>query len=159
IITYTATDSDNNETTVNRNVTVTNELPVIEGLSELTIRQGQSVDLKDGVSANDLEDGVITDRIVYPTTDTATLAVGTHTLEYTVTDSDGNTTLKQRMIIVLAAEMPPVTETKPTPPTSDQNSSNKLPNTGAFGSELMILGGGILSMLGAVASKKRKNKK
>ncbi|MGL4971661.1 MAG: immunoglobulin-like domain-containing protein, partial [Culicoidibacterales bacterium] len=148
-----------NETTVNRNVTVTNELPVIEGLSELTIRQGQSVDLKDGVSANDLEDGDLTDKITIQSIEVTNLSSGSHLIDYSVTDSDGNTTLKQRMIIVLAAEMPPVTETKPTPPTSDQNSSNKLPNTGAFGSELMILGGGILSMLGAVASKKRKNKK
>ncbi|MGL5550008.1 MAG: immunoglobulin-like domain-containing protein, partial [Culicoidibacterales bacterium] len=84
----------------------TNKLPVIEGLSELTIRQGQSVDLKDGVSANDLEDGVITDRIVYPTTDTATLAVGRHTLEYTVTDSDGNKTTVGRTIQVLTNGAP-----------------------------------------------------
>ena len=100
VLTYTVTDSDGNKTTVERTVTVTNEVPVIENIPTITIRQGQSADLVTGVTSTDLEDGNLTGSIVMPTIDVTTLTVGTHTVEYTVTDSDGNETTVERTIIV-----------------------------------------------------------
>ncbi|MGL5021078.1 MAG: immunoglobulin-like domain-containing protein [Mycoplasmatales bacterium] len=100
-INYTVTDSDGNVTSLDRNITVTNEKPTLSGLDQETIKQGISIDLKDGVFANDLEDGDITNEIVYPAINTSYLNVGVHVLEYSITDSDGNKTSKNRTINVL----------------------------------------------------------
>ncbi len=100
IITYTVSDAQGNKTTVIRNILVTNYLPTISGLGEISIPEGTVVDLQAGITATDNEDSDITTSIVYPTIDTTTLSVGTHTVSYSVTDSDGNVTTLQRIIRV-----------------------------------------------------------
>ncbi|MDY2632835.1 MAG: DUF5011 domain-containing protein, partial [Clostridium sp.] len=99
-ITYTVEDSDGNVTTVTRVITVTNQLPTIEGLSDITIKQGETFDLRAGVTANDNEDGIISDRIVFPNVNLSTLNVGKHEITYKVTDSDNNTVTKTRVVNV-----------------------------------------------------------
>ncbi|WP_297713310.1 immunoglobulin-like domain-containing protein [Clostridium sp.] len=98
-ITYTVTDSDGNSTTVTRVITVTNQLPVIKGLDEIVIKQGEELDLLSGVTASDEEDGDITKDLVI----TGAIDIneeGSHILLYKVTDSDGNTTEMQRIVVV-----------------------------------------------------------
>ena len=99
-ITYTVEDSDGNITNVVRTITVTNQLPRIEGLNDITIKKGEAFDLRAGVTANDNEDGIISDRIVFPNVNLSTLNVGKHEITYTVTDSDNNTVTKTRVVNV-----------------------------------------------------------
>ena len=99
-ITYKATDSDGNTTTATRVITVTNQVPTISGLSDITIKKGQTADLMLGVTANDYEDKNLTSKIVFPSTNLSTLSVGKHNVTYKVTDSDNNTITKTRVINV-----------------------------------------------------------
>ena len=74
-LTYTVTDSDRNTTTVDRIVTVTNQLPEITGLDDIVINEGEGsgFDFADGVTATDLEDGNLTKSIQLPTMDLISL--------------------------------------------------------------------------------------
>lgn len=74
-LTYTVTDSDRNTTTVDRIVTVTNQLPEITGLDDIVINEGEGsgFDFADGVTATDLEDGNLTKSIQLPTMDLSSL--------------------------------------------------------------------------------------
>ena len=100
---YTLTDSDKNTTTVDRIVTVTNQLPEIKGLDDIVINEGEGsgFDFANGVTATDLEDGNITKSIQIPTMDLSSLTEGDYSVEYTVTDSDKNTVIVSRKVIVL----------------------------------------------------------
>lgn len=113
-ITYTVTDSDGNTTTVTRVITVTNQLPVIKGLDEIVIKQGETLDLLSGVIASDEEDGDITKDLVI----TGVVNInkeGSYLLLYKVVDSDGNTTEIERVVIVERDE-------EVVPPTEDLES-------------------------------------
>ncbi len=103
ILTYTVTDSDRTTTTVNRVITVTNQLPEITGLDDIVINEGEGsgFDFADGVTATDLEDGNLTKSIQLPTMDLSSLTEGNYSVEYTVTDSDKNTVIVPRKVIVL----------------------------------------------------------
>lgn len=74
-LTYTVTDNDRNTTTVDRIVTVTNQLPEITGLDDIVINEGEGsgFDFADGVTATDLEDGNLTKSIQLPTMDLSSL--------------------------------------------------------------------------------------
>lgn len=98
---YEVKDSNNNVTREVRKVIVTNQLPSIIGLTDITITEGESFDIKVGVRANDEEDGDISKFITYPTVDLSKLSVGKHEIEYRVEDSDGNITIKKRIVNVL----------------------------------------------------------
>ena len=102
-LTYTVTDSDKNTTTVDRIVTVTNQLPEITGLDDIVINEGEGsgFDFADGVTATDLEDGNITKSLQIPTMDLSSLTEGNYSVEYTVTDSDKNTVIVPIKVIVL----------------------------------------------------------
>ncbi len=90
-------------------VTITiqsNALPEINGLSNLEVAKGRSVDIKTGVTAFDLEDKDLTNVIDYPDTLIENLTLGEHTLKYSVTDSDGNIVIIDRKITVLKNDAP-----------------------------------------------------
>ena len=101
VLTYYVVDSDNNRAEAVRRVTVSNEVPEILGLSKITINEGESYDIKDGVTAYDKEDGYITKDIVYPTVDLSKLSAGTYEIEYIVKDSDDNITKVKRLVEIL----------------------------------------------------------
>lgn len=103
ILTYTVTDSDRNTTTINRVVTVTNQLPVIDGLNDIVINEGEGkkFDFTNGISVTDLEDGDLINSLQLPTMDLSKLNEGNYSVNYKVTDSDNNTTISERKIIVL----------------------------------------------------------
>ena len=103
-LTYTVTDSDRNTTTVDRIVTVTNQLPVITGLDDIVINEGEGngFDFANGVSVTDLEDGDLIKSLQLPTLDLSSLTEGNYFVKYEVTDSDNNTVIAERKIIVLS---------------------------------------------------------
>ena len=109
---YSLKDSDNNETIVKRQITVTNQVPVIKGLNEIVMKIGTKVDLKDGITAEDYEDKDLTDKVVLEgilnsqIQDTELLSVGEYEAEYSVTDSDKNTTKAVRKLKVLKSDAP-----------------------------------------------------
>ena len=105
-LTYTVTDSDGNTTTVDRIITVTNQIPLISGLEEITVRQGKTVDLSLNVIATDEEDGDLTKEVTIPSTDISNLSIGTHQVEYSVTDSDGNKITETRIINIVSNRSP-----------------------------------------------------
>ncbi|MBC1575619.1 DUF5011 domain-containing protein [Listeria booriae] len=105
-VTYSVTDSDGNTTTKTITVTVTsNDAPVITA-SDKTLKKGASFDPMVGVSASDVEDGNVTDKVTVTANDVDTSAVGTYHVTYSVTDSDGNTTTKTITVTVTSNDAP-----------------------------------------------------
>ncbi|MBC1565235.1 LPXTG cell wall anchor domain-containing protein [Listeria booriae] len=107
-VTYSVTDSDNNTTTKQINVTVTsNELPVITA-TDHTIKKGNNFDPMSEVSATDKEDGDLTDAIKIIANNVNTNKEGIYQITYSVTDSDDNTTTKDVTVIVTSNEKPAI---------------------------------------------------
>ena len=105
-ITYSVTDSDDNTTTVIRNIRVkTNTKPVFSGIVDTSVKLGGPFDPLLGVTAMDEEDGDITAKIVVKNTCDVNV-LGRSTVEYSVTDSDGNTVRGWRTVIVRSNELP-----------------------------------------------------
>ena len=86
----------------------TNHAPVIKNLSEITLKEGTTTDLKLGVEAWDFEDKDITNKIVFPDIDLTTLTIGRHEVTYKVTDSHNSTTTMNRIINVVSNEAPKI---------------------------------------------------
>ena len=77
--------------------------PVIEGIEDVEIHVGESIDLKEGVKATDDIEGDITSRlIINGQVDNQT--PGVYEIMYTVSDKDGNTTQQMRTITVIEVE-------------------------------------------------------
>ena len=77
--------------------------PVIEGIEDVEIHVGESIDLKEGVKATDDIEGDITSRIIINgQVDNQT--PGVYEIMYTVSDKDGNTTQQMRTITVIEVE-------------------------------------------------------
>ena len=138
-LTYTVTDSDRNTTTIDRIVTVTNQLPVITGLDDIVINEGEGkgFDFSNGVSVTDLEDGDLIKSLKLPTLDLTSLTEGDYSVKYEVTDSDNNTIIVERKIIVLSnkvndetkpGETPDVPST-PNAPAEKPDGTTNIPNT------------------------------
>ncbi len=105
---YSATDSDGNTTTLNRNFAISancdnggdDETPTITTPGQSCFLLNAKFDLMDGVSATDDEDGNITDAVIVDSSAVIFGTAGTYTVTYTVTDSDGNTTTVTRSITI-----------------------------------------------------------
>ncbi|MCD2502336.1 DUF5011 domain-containing protein [Clostridium sp. NSJ-145] len=157
------TDTDGNTITLNRVVRVTNYEPVIEGLNDIVIKEGETVNLMAGVTVTDMEDGDITDKVIIPTVDLSKLPVGEHDIEYTVVDIDGNLiTIKRKVVVEKAnkseieipdVEVDEVVEENVQRPVTEGNVDN--PNTGDKGvlSYLLIA---MASAIGLVKNRKGK---
>ena len=96
----------NNELSLLPNVTVlklTNEKPVINGVTNTTIKEGTKFNNMDGITVSDKEDGNITKNIkVIGNVDTN--KPGVYELIYEVTDNNGNITRISRKITVEAVK-------------------------------------------------------
>ncbi|MBC5625041.1 DUF5011 domain-containing protein [Clostridium sp. NSJ-49] len=156
------TDTDGNTITLNRVVRVTNYEPVIEGLNDIVIKEGETVNLMAGVTVTDMEDGDITDKVIIPTVDLSKLPVGEHDIEYTVVDIDGNLITIKRKVVEKAnkseieipdVEVDEVVEENVQRPVTEGNVDN--PNTGDKGvlSYLLIA---MASAIGLVKNRKGK---
>lgn len=109
-ITYTVTDSHGNESSVTRTLEckdVVAPVIVLNGAERVELSYGDSyTDL--GASAIDDIDGDLTDSIqVSGNVDTT--VYGASYITYTVTDSNGNTAKKQRMVVIMESTPPELT--------------------------------------------------
>lgn len=98
-IRITATNQDGVAVYVDITVTVTNTPPVLTVPAFTHITVGGAFDPASGVSATDLEDGNITGSIVR-TGSVNTAVAGLYPIDYTVTDSNGNTVTKKQVVLV-----------------------------------------------------------
>lgn len=108
-ITYSVTDSDGNTVTKTITVTVlTNEKPVITA-ADRTVKAHLAFDPMMGISANDLEDGDLSENVKIIANDVNIDVPGDYHITYSVLDSDGNTTEKTITITVLSNDKPVIT--------------------------------------------------
>ncbi len=84
----------------------TNYAPSITCSPERVLREGIGGDIREGVTAEDYEDGDLTDAIVFPDVDLAKLPEGTHEIWFQVTDSDGNTTKTSQKVYIIHNSYP-----------------------------------------------------
>ena len=103
-VTYFVTDSDGNECEFKRTYVIysvkTSYKPEINIMNtEVKIEIGQTVNLLEGVTANDKEDGDLTSSITY-TGEVDFNKVGSYIIIYSVIDSDGNLTEVEKTFIV-----------------------------------------------------------
>ena len=95
-LTYTVTDSDGNTTTINRVITVTNQIPTVKANS-VTIKMNKAIDLlsdpRIGLVASDHEDGDLTNQVEIKHLGGFNFEQpieGDYLVTYMVIDSDGN---------------------------------------------------------------------
>ncbi|WP_238548527.1 DUF5011 domain-containing protein [Bifidobacterium biavatii] len=109
VLTYSVTNLYGVTTTVKRTITVKEpNKPVITGVLNKTIEAGGTFDPKAGVTANDVEDGDLTSKIVITGT-VDPKKTGAYTLTYKVTDKDGHTVSVDRTITVVDTTKPVIT--------------------------------------------------
>ncbi|MBC2264526.1 DUF5011 domain-containing protein [Listeria booriae] len=105
-VTYSVTDSDNNTTTKTITVTITsNDAPTFT-TSDVYLKVGDKFNPYAGITASDTEDGDLTDRIDIESSDVDMTQAGTYAVEYSVTDSDNNTTKITRHVYVRTNDKP-----------------------------------------------------
>ncbi len=149
-IKYSVEDSDGNKTDVVRKVTVkakgsTNTKPELYGVTDKEINIGDDFNVMDGISANDLEDGDLTSKIVITNNDLDNTKVGNYLITYSVSDSDGNTVEESRNIKVVdnntTKPNKPINPDKPSRPVNPDNPSE---GNGNIDKELVQTGKNIL---------------
>lgn len=107
-VTYSVTDSDGNTITKTIKVTIlTNDAPIIN-TQDVYLKVGDTFNPFDGVTASDLEDGDVTLKIQVLANNVNMKIDGLYTVEYSVTDSDGNTTKATRHIYVRTNNKPEI---------------------------------------------------
>lgn len=103
-VTYKVTDNNNQSVTKTIKVTVKgNNAPVITAYDK-TILVDSSFDPKKDVTAQDAEDGDITNKIEVTTNTVNNQVAGTYKVVYKVTDSKGKSTTKEIKVIVKEPE-------------------------------------------------------
>ncbi len=114
-LTYEVKDSSGNVTTVERLITVTNQLPVLQ-VTPITIKANQVIDLLTDTRlqllAKDHEDGDLTSKIKIEDLDglnSQQPTVGIYDITYSVTDSDGNKVKQKVTVMVTSNEFPTFT--------------------------------------------------
>ena len=81
-------------------LTTNNVKPVLEVGKDEVVELGSKYDLTSGITATDVEDGNLTDLIVVNENGFTTDKAGQYTIEYSVTDNDGNTTSATKNVLV-----------------------------------------------------------
>src|SRR5699024_8677784 len=95
LITYIVSDSHGGTSKVNRTVTVEeNTAPVIKAEDGLTVEYKSEYNALDGVTAEDKEDGDLTDKVEIVSESVDTSQVGEQVVEYKVEDNYGLETTK-----------------------------------------------------------------
>ncbi|HAT4368153.1 TPA: DUF5011 domain-containing protein [Clostridium perfringens] len=99
-VVYEVTDNQGAKTSKTITVTVlSNDLPVISGADNITIKEGTEFDAMSGIKANDTEDGDLTSKVEVKGSVDANKP-GEYELVYTVVDKDGNKTEVKRIVKV-----------------------------------------------------------
>ncbi len=99
-VTMVLTDAFGNTSKVNSVIDVipAEDAPQFEGLTDLYVRLGNTISYKSGVTAVDSKDGAVNFTVDAAQVDLN--AEGTYTVYYSATDSDGNTTIIPRKVVV-----------------------------------------------------------
>lgn len=97
----TVTTTDGNKVAACSFTIKTNHPPIISGAADKTVKVGDSIDLKAGITATDAEDGDLTSKISI-TGNVDTTKIGNYPVTCSVTDSDGNTTIVTIQAIVVS---------------------------------------------------------
>lgn len=105
-------DRDGNTAMFPRQVVVT-EAPTITGEETVALNQGDLFDAMRAITAQDKEDGNLTKQIAVLASDVN--VPGTYHVTYEVVDSDGNSAMFTRTVVVKAVAKP-VEPTKPVKP-------------------------------------------
>lgn len=84
------------------------DTPILEGITDMTIKVGDSFDPKNGITAKDDVDGDLTSAIKI-TGNVDTAKPGAYILEHTVTDKSGNSSTTDRKITVIDDVKPEIT--------------------------------------------------
>lgn len=92
-------------TTEEVTTTVSNHNPEFSGTDDSTSDQGYVFDPLAGVSASDFEDGDLTGAIIVTENNVDTAVLGTYTVTYSVTDSDGNNVTVTRDITIIVHQL------------------------------------------------------
>ena len=103
-ITYKVTDQAGNTTEKKITITV-NALPVFHA-DDITIALGDAFDPMQGVSAQDEEDGDLTDQIVIESNNVDVNVAGEYTIVYRITDKSGASVTYTRNVTVEAPDTP-----------------------------------------------------
>lgn len=126
-VTYKVTDSKGASytktitVTVNPKMEVLNEVPTIKA-EDKTITVGDTFDPKADVTATDVEDGDLTDKIEVVKNTVDNKKVGEYEVTFKVTDSDGATTTKTIKVTVKEKVPAPSTDKDKTPtPSTDKD--------------------------------------
>ncbi|MFC0490752.1 immunoglobulin-like domain-containing protein, partial [Listeria grayi] len=109
-VTYSVTDSDGNTVTKTISVIVvkpSNHKPMINA-NDVTLKVGDSFNPLSGVTATDIEDGDLTSKIKVEANTVNTAQAGTYAVTYSVTDSDGNRTVKSIIVVVKNNSQPTI---------------------------------------------------
>ncbi len=99
--------------------TYSGHVPVIDGIHDISINEGEDLDLLLGITAIDEEEGDLTSKIVVDDSKLDTDTPGKYEVTFTVTDSDGNITIEKETIEVKAVATP----NKPVNPTTPEDST------------------------------------
>ena len=94
------TDAWGNTATVSAAIVVipNENAPQFTGLDKIAVSLGQNISYKSGVTATDPQDGNVSFRVDNSAVDTA--VPGTYIVYYSATDSDGNTTVMPRTVVI-----------------------------------------------------------
>ncbi len=107
--------TNNNQFTgkVNYSYSYNGEKPQINGTKDITIMLGDKVDLLAGISASDVEDGNLTNKIIVDDSKVNYNKTGNYDVIYAITDSSGKTTIETITLSIVRDITTPVTP--PTP--------------------------------------------
>lgn len=83
--------TDNGNTIYNNGTTPSTNYDPVLNVNDIKVRQGETLDVLSGVSANDHEDGDITSKVKVIYNDVDVNTIGQYSVIYQVTDSDNNT--------------------------------------------------------------------
>ncbi|UEL47268.1 NPCBM/NEW2 domain-containing protein [Terrisporobacter hibernicus] len=81
-----------------------NTKPIINAQDVTTVKLNSKFDIRNGVTAKDIEDGDLTESIVVEEGNLTTSKTGKYKVKYIVTDSNNNTTTKTREILVYSGQ-------------------------------------------------------
>lgn len=99
-ITFSDATDSNMKVTIKASV-VNGESPVLDiGEQRVILNKNDEFDLKVGISANDEEDGPLTNSVSINPTTIDTSVIGVNAIKYTITDKDGNETSATKVVIV-----------------------------------------------------------
>lgn len=97
--------------------------PTFSGIKDITVKKGETVDLKKDVSVADNFDKQIDFTVSYDKQDTDTAAVGTHTVTYFATDSSGNIASRKANVTITGEQDEKPAQTTPTDSSSESETS------------------------------------